>query len=115
MVNKMKKIIPVCIVAVLLFTSCQTKQSAISDLRALSQELRINGDNYSLADWKDAGERYYKINKRITKHSGEYSNAEVNEIAELNGECVSSFKDGAITKVMGAASAVKAFIEGLIK
>lgn len=111
----MKKIFPVCVIVLLLFTSCQTKQSAISDLRALSQELRMNGDNYSINDWKDAGERYYKINKRITKHSGEYSDTEVTEIAELNGQCVSSFKDGAITKVKGAAGAVKAFIEGLMK
>lgn len=102
-------------VVILALTSCQTKQSAISDLRSLSQELQINSENYSINEWKDAGERYYKINKRITKHAGDYNDAEMREISELNGKCAKSFTEGAVTKVQGAVSAVKSFLGGFMK
>lgn len=110
----MKKLL--AIFAVLLaITSCQTKQTAIGDLRSLSQEIQINGSNYSINDWKRAGERYYDINKRISKHTGDYTDAEVQEISELNGKCVRSFTEGAVTKVQGAVSALKSFIDGFLK
>ena len=102
-------------VILLSLTSCQTKQSAIYDLRSLSQELQINSSNYSINDWQEAGERYYKINKRISKHTGDYTDAEIQEISQLNGKCVKSFTEGAVTKVKGAAEALKSFINGLLK
>lgn len=99
----------------LAFTSCQTKQSAISDLRQLSQEMQMYGNNYSINDWKEAGQRYYDINKRIKKHTGDYTNDEVQEISELNGKCVRSFTEGAVTKVQGAVGALKSFVDGFLK
>lgn len=99
----------------LALASCQTKQSAISDLRSLSQEMTLYGDNYSINDWKEAGQRYYEINKRIRKHTGDYTNAEMQEIGELNGKCVRSFTEGAVTKVQGAVATLKSFIEGFLK
>lgn len=111
----MKRTLSLCCLALLLLASCQTKQSAIADLRSLTQELQINGSNYSINEWKDAGQRYYTINKRITKHTGDYSTEEVKEISELNGTCLRSFKEGAITTVKGAVGAVQSFLDGFLK
>ena len=107
--------IMVCGLALLMLASCQTKQSAINDLRSLQQEIAINGGNYSVNDWKKAGEEYYNVNQKLKKHMGEYSDAEVQEISELNGKCVRSFTEGAVTKVAGAANALKSFLNGFMK
>lgn len=104
-----------CFVAVFMLASCQTKQSAIGDLRTLNQEIRLNSDNYSINDWAKVGERYYNINKKITKHAGDYTDAEMEEIAKLNGQCVRSFTSGAVTKVQGAVATLKSFLEGFVK
>lgn len=107
------KILLVATACIMLLASCQTKKSAISDLRALTQELQINSVNYTLNDWKDAGKRYYSVNKRISKHVGDYTNAEAQEIAEMNGQCVRSFTEGAVLKVGGALEVLRSFIDGL--
>lgn len=109
----MKKILFICAI-VLSLCSCQTKQSAINDLRNLNREMQVYGNSYSLNDWKDAGERYYKINKRIKGHLSDYSDADIKEISELNGSCLRSFTEGAVTKVQGAASALKSLVEGFL-
>lgn len=111
----MKKIVTFCFLAAILLTSCQTKQSAISDLRTLNQEIRLNADNYSINDWSKVGKRYYDINKNITKHAGDYTDAEMQEISNLNGQCLRSFTTGAITKVNGAASMLRSLLEGFLK
>lgn len=111
----MKKIISLCFVAAIMLASCQTKQSALNDLRSLNQEIRMNGENYSVNEWTQVGKRYYEINKKITKHAGDYTDAEVKEIGELNGQCVRSFTTGAITKVKGAKAMIESFIGGFLK
>lgn len=111
----MKKNILMIALAAFVMCSCQTKKSAINDLHSLNQELQINSFNYTIKDWKDAGERYVKINKRITKHAGNYTNAEVKDITETNGQIVRSFTEGAVTKVAGAVSALKSFVDGFKK
>lgn len=111
----MKKIITLFLFAAVLLTSCQTKQSAISDLRTLSQDIKINGDSYSINDWAKVGQRYYDVNKKITKHAGDYTDKEMAEIADLNGQCVRSFTQGAVTKVQGAVRVLQSFIGGFVK
>lgn len=111
----MKKIITLCFIAVIMLASCQTKQSAISDLRALNQEIRMNSESYSFIDWTKAGKRYYNINKKITKNAGDYSDEELQEISDLNGQCMRSFTEGAVTKVGGAIQMLKSFLGGFLK
>lgn len=103
------------LVAGMALTSCQTKQSAINDLRSLQQEIAIGGEMYSINDWAKAGKDYYTINKRIAKHAGDYNDEQMQEISELNGKCVRSFTEGAVNKVAGAASMLKNFIGGFLK
>lgn len=110
----MKKLLFVAAL-LLALTSCQTKRTAINDLRTLSNEMQVYGDNYSLNEWKDAGQRYYNINKRIKNHMADYSDEEVQEISKLNGQCLKSFTQGAIDKVKGAGAAIKSLIDGFLK
>lgn len=111
----MKKIIIAAIVFCAMFASCSTQQSAIRDLRSFTTELQMNSETYTLKDWKNAGERYVKINKRIAKHTADYTEEEVQEISELNGKCTRSFTEGAVNKINGAANAIGSFIKGFLK
>lgn len=111
----MKKVYFAIISLVVLFSSCQTKQSAISELRTINQEITINGDNYSFNDWVKAGKKYYEVNKKISKHTGDYSDEELQEISKLNGQCVRHFTEGAVTKVGGAMQMLNSFIGGFLK
>ncbi|MCQ2220798.1 MAG: hypothetical protein MJZ12_05360 [Prevotella sp.] len=111
----MKKVYFAIISLVVLISSCQTKQSAINDLRSISQDIAINGDNYSFNDWTKVGKKYYEVNKKIAKHTGDYSDQELQEISKLNGQCVKGFTEGAVTKVGGAMQMLKSFIGGFLK
>lgn len=111
----MKRFFVLVVMAVALLSSCQTKQAAVKDLRVFSQELQLRSSYYSYNDWEKAGKEYYDINKKISKHAGEYSDMELKEISELNGRCVRSFTNGAVEKVTGAVDMLKAFISGLLK
>lgn len=103
--------------AMLLLSSCATKQSAVNDLRALQQDIETSGAFYSLKDWKKAAQNYAKINKKIYKHYSDYSAQELEEIGRINGECVASFAKGAAqnvgSKAIGAASLIKGIIDGV--
>lgn len=113
--KEMKKITLFFAAIVMLLASCQTKQSATRDLRALSQEMEINGQGYTLNQWTEAGKDYYKINKRISKHAGDYTDEEVQEISRLNGQCLRNLTEGAVTKVTGAVKAIESLIKGFNK
>lgn len=95
--------------------SCQTKQTALNDLRTFAQELQIGSQSYGINDWKDAGVKYYKINKRLTKHAGDYSDAEIREISELNGTCARTFSEGAVNKIDSFGKTIKSFLDGFLK
>lgn len=108
----MKKCFMIFATAILMMTSCQTKQTALSDLRRVSQEMELSGQTYTLNDWKNAGNKYYEANRKVAKYAGKYTDEEIQEISRLNGRCVRSFTEGAITKVEGATKLVKSFLEG---
>lgn len=101
----------------LMMASCATRQKAIGDLRALTNDIELNSSRYSLKDWKNAAVDYAKINKKLTKHVGEYSQEERTEIAELNAKCVTKFTTGAVeqttSRVETAVSVIKEIIDGV--
>lgn len=103
------------ILAVLTFTSCSTKMSAVKDLRHLNYELATYGDQYNLEDWKAAAADFQEINQRIRRY--DYTAEQREEIGRLKGECIANFGKGVvsntITKITNAASELKGLIEGL--
>lgn len=102
---------------VLAFSSCQTKQHAIGQLENFSKELRDNGANYDVSDWKDAAQRFQKIRKNIGKH--EYTAAERKEIGQLEGQCAGYFVSGVKQKltngILGIGGELKGILEGILE
>lgn len=102
---------------VLAFSSCQTKQHAIGQLENFSKELRDNGANYDVSDWKDAAQRFQKIRKNIEKH--EYTAAERKEIGQLEGQCAGYFVSGVKQKltngILGIGGELKGILEGILE
>lgn len=110
-----KKIILGIIVLGACLSSCSTKNTAVSDLRSLSQEIATNGAEYTADEWKEVKKKYDDINAKLDKY--EYTAEENVEIGRLKGQCVASFAKGVATnvkgKVVNAASQVKGIIEGI--
>lgn len=113
---KTKVLIALCCVG-LSFTSCSTKTSAINDLRSLQERIEKKGENYTVEDWKEAKEKFEKINAQIEKNKDKYTAEEYEEIGRLEGLCLSSFAKSVIgnvkNKVTNAASAIKGLIDGI--
>lgn len=100
--------------ATLLMSSCTTSQSALNDLRSFQQEIDINGSTYTISDWKDAAQKYAKLNKKIYKHYNEYTPQELEEVGRINGQCAASFARGTATNVAGKAQGALGIIRGII-
>ena len=111
----MKKYITILVMALVLgFSSCSTKGSAISDLRNLRNDIVDNGYRYEIDDWRDAANRYKKIDEKLKKHANDYTYEESREIGKLKGECVAGFANGVKQNVGDKANNLRGFIEGLV-
>ncbi len=103
--------------ALLLLSSCATKQRAVNDLRALQQDIETSGAFYSIKEWTKAAQDYAKINKKIYKHYSDYTAEELSEIGKLNGQCAASFAKGTAqnlgSKAQGVANLIKGIIDGV--
>ena len=102
---------------VVALNSCQTKQHAVNQLESFSIELRDNGANYDVSDWKEAAQRFQKIRKNIQKH--DYTPAERKEIGELEGKCagyfVSSVKEKLTNGILGIGGELKGILDGILE
>lgn len=101
---------------VVALNSCQTKQHAVNQLESFSIELRDNGANYDVGDWKEAAQRFQKIRKNIQKH--DYTPAERKEIGELEGKCAGYFVSGVKEKltngILGIGGELKGILDGIL-
>lgn len=104
------------LMSLLSLSSCQTKQSALSQLENFSYELRDNSEYYNLDDWKKAANQFQKIRNNINKH--DYTSAERKQIGQLEGKCAGYFVTGVKNKVtnglLGIGSAINGVIEGIL-
>ena len=96
-----KNILLVLVIAVATLCSSCSKTVAVTQLRDLASEVELNGATYSLNDWKEAAQKYGKIEKKISKHRNDYSSAELKEIGELRGKMISSMATGISTQAKG--------------
>ena len=97
----MKKVLLVLAIRVVIFSSCATKNAAVTQLRDLTTDVEMNGAAYSLNDWKEAAVKYGKIEKKISKHRMDYSSAELQEIGELRGRMISGMATGISKQAKG--------------
>ena len=96
-------------------SSCTTRMGAINQLQNLAYDLRDNGQYYTVKDWKDAGEKFTNIRKKMAKF--DYTPAERRQIGELEGQCArymaQGIKNGAINGVMSIGNEIKGILDGL--
>ena len=112
----MKKSILAIGAVILLLTSCSSSQSALNDLRSLSNRIDREGPSYNVNDWRNTAQDYYKIDKRIANYTanGKYSRAEEQEIGNLQSKCVKGFAKGAGQNVAGKVSSAVSVIKGIV-
>lgn len=100
---------------VVMMQSCATKEKALSQLRELSSEIQYNGVDYTVNDWQNVAEKYWKLNKKVAKYK--LTAEESREVGELNGKCLGYFVSGVGANVLGrvgnAAKGISGLLEGL--
>lgn len=99
-------------------SSCSTKQHAINQLENFSEELRDNSARYSVAEWEQAGEKFMKIRKNISKHELDYTPEEKARIGHLEGKCAGymakGLKEGVFDKVKAFGNELKGILKGIL-
>ena len=118
--KSMKKVIFSSAVVFLLslaLTSCATgKRAAINDLRNLTEHVVEDGYTYSFEDWKKAGEKYVKIQKKLSRY--ELTAYESKEVGDLTGQCLKGFASGSIANISGTVGgkiiSAGSFLKGLL-
>ena len=96
------------------FTSCSTKQHAINQLDDFSVELRDHCSHYSFKEWEQAGKKFVKIRKNISKHELDYTPEEKAKIGKLEGQCAGYMAKGVKEGIFDKLSAFGKELEGII-
>ncbi len=113
--NKVKKMLMglALIVAMLLVSSCATRESAINDLEKFSYELRDNSQYYTAKQWRRAVDKFGNIRREISRH--DYTVAERQRIGRLEGDCarymVRGAKEGVMNSVFGLGSEIQGVLD----
>lgn len=102
------------LMACMALASCNTKQSAINDLRNFRNEIVQNGSKYSVSDWIKAKERYDKVSEKLDKHRDKFTYEESRQIGQLKGECIATFGKNVIENIGNKALNAKGEIEGIV-
>ena len=112
----MKRII-ICGALALILVSCSTKQRAIDQLESFSYELRDHSANYTIDEWEEAGEKFVKIRKNISKHELDYTPEEKARIGKLEGKCAGYMargaKDNVTDRLRGFINELKGILQGV--
>ena len=99
-------------------SSCNTKQHAINQLENFSEELRKNSSQYSVNEWKKAGEKFVKIRENISKHELDYTPDEKAKIGKLEGKCAGymakGMKEGVFDKLKAFGNELKGILMGIL-
>lgn len=99
-------------------SSCNTKQHAINQLENFSEELRDHSAQYSVNEWKKAGEKFVKIRKNISKHEFDYTPEEKEKIGKLEGKCAGymakGMKEGVFDKLKAFGNELKGILKGIL-
>ena len=111
-------VLAVGLMLVMQLTSCSTKQHAISQLENFSYELRDHSARYSINEWEQAGEKFVKIRKNISKHELDYTPDEKAKIGKLEGQCAGymakGMKEGVFDRVKAFANELKGILKGIL-
>ncbi|MDY6249348.1 MAG: hypothetical protein SPL55_08000 [Prevotella sp.] len=99
-------------------SSCNTKQHAINRLEKFSVELCDHSAQYSVNEWKKAGEKFVDIRKDISKHELDYTPDEKTKIGKLEGKCAGymakGMKEGVFDKLKAFGNELKGILMGIL-
>ena len=107
----MRKILCIIATCIIVLSCTAGKQEPIGQLEELTEDIRINHNDYSVADWKRAYASYKQIANDMEEYS--YSIEEMKQIGELEGECIGYFMNSAFNSLDGLKNEVDGFFEGL--
>lgn len=113
----MKQFIMIFAAAMCLMSCVSSKQSAINDMRALTEEIGENAMTYNFRDWQKKQRQFHKIDQKLEKYT--YTDEEQHEINEMKGECLGYFAKGVLgkasNKITETANQLQDIIDGIQK
>lgn len=106
------------VMTVIAITSCQSREeSAISDLRELSERIETESDSFSDEDWEDVSDEYACIEEEAS--GCEFSAEQRREWRRLKSKIYSAFgKEGAKNLIEGVGTFLrdaKDYMEGAVE
>lgn len=89
-----------------LLASCSSERMALSQMRSLTTTVERHADEYSIADWEAAYEKYQDIDSRIDR--SKLTPKQETEYRELKTRCLKSFAKSSVSNIKeGVASFIK--------
>lgn len=96
--------------------SCMSTEKTVNDMENLSADLEKNSSDYSVEQWKRAGERLKELTVRVHKNYEKFSASQKKRIGELEGKCAKfmtkGIKDGVVNAVTNFGREIQGFIDG---
>ena len=76
------------------YRGARSMKPEIQELARLTKNMRANHTSYTESDWDRVATKYYRIEEKLAKNR--YTQAELQEIGRLRGECLGYFSKMAI-------------------
>ena len=76
------------------YREARSMKPEIQELARLTKNMRANHTSYTESDWDRVATKYYRIEEKLAKNR--YTQAELQEIGRLRGECLGYFSKMAI-------------------
>lgn len=97
-------------------TSCMSTEKTVNDMEELSTDLEKNSSDYSVEQWRRAGERLKDLTVRVHKNYDKFTVSQKKRIGELEGKCAKfmtkGVKDGVVNAVTNLGREIQGFIDG---
>ena len=111
-------IVTLCVNLIFCLSACLMKQGPISNLSDLTEEVQVNGSNYSEEEWNLVNEELEAIESEMEQYQDEYTDEELREIGRMKGILYAQYtKYSAKSFMKGLENAVKeaeGFVDGFM-
>ncbi len=94
----------IAFVAVLMFSSCQTKEErALGKLQDMTEEIQKNGDKLTSEDWEKIYNDYNALHEKIRHEDYNFTDEQMRELGRLEGKLAKEFAKQSISEFGKAA------------
>lgn len=99
---------------IILFGGCiGEKESALNDLKTLTEQLKLGTENYTQEDWDIAQNQFEMICEELDNN--EYTDEELKLIGKYKGECTAIFAKHFASDFMKSIDRIGKEVEGFIE